>query len=106
MSTDAGSLAEDLERLSAEVYALAQGRKGNVTELLTLLRLLDALHREICDTLFQEALPNNRQALYSLLRDIEATGGWPHISRIKLRDLLLRLEAQEPLSDAPVQGKN
>ena len=56
--------------------------------LLALLRLLEQCHREICETRFRDALPSNRHTLYTLLRDIEAHGGWPYIQRMKLRTLL------------------
>ncbi|MBD2104612.1 hypothetical protein [Leptolyngbya sp. FACHB-261] len=95
MSNAPSGLSEDLNRLSSEVHSLAQSCQGNAVELLALLRLLENLHHEIRDTFFQEALPSNRQALYSLLRDIENAGGWPSIPRLKLRELLIRLQAQE-----------
>ncbi len=88
---------DDLQRLGAEIRALAHARAGKTKELLALLRLLDSLHVEIRETLFLEVLPTNRQALYALLRDIEASGGWPYISRLKLRDLMARM----PDQDAP-----
>ncbi len=69
--------------------------KDNPIRLLEILRKLERLHQEIRDTLFQEALPDNRQALYVLLKDIEATGGWPYIYRTKLSELLERLSRDE-----------
>jgi len=63
--------------------------------LLELLRLLDTLHFEIRDTLFREALPDNRQRLYRLLKDIEQQGGWPYIKRMHLRALLEHLDQDE-----------
>jgi hypothetical protein len=39
-------------------------------------------------------LPDNRQALYSLLRDIEAEGGWPYIERMRLQAFLTNLEQE------------
>lgn len=83
------STIEDL-RLVANHY------QGDCLALLELLRTLEQLHREICETLFLESLPSNRQALYNLLRDIETSGGWPYIQRLKLRSLL------EVLSEAAV----
>ncbi len=75
------STIEDL-RLVAKSY------QGDCLALLELLRTLERFHREICESLFLESLPSNRQALYNLLRDIETSGGWPYIQRIKLRSLL------------------
>ncbi|MGB3292365.1 MAG: hypothetical protein WBB01_05125 [Phormidesmis sp.] len=74
------------------VRSTAQEREGDVLALLALLRLLNELHSEIRDTLFREALPNNRQRLYRLLRDIEQQGGWPYIKRMQLLALLEHLE--------------
>jgi hypothetical protein len=75
------AIAEAVENLAA-TYA------GNDIKLLTLLRLLEALHRQIRDGAFQDALPHNRQALYALVRDMEIHGGWPYIPTMKLRELI------------------
>jgi hypothetical protein len=56
---------------------------------LALLRQLEKLHKEVRDGAFQESLPDNRQRLYSLLRDIESEGGWPYIERMRLRELFM-----------------
>ncbi|MEP0903397.1 hypothetical protein [Nodosilinea sp. FACHB-13] len=85
------SLSKDLSQLSDLIDQAALGRKGNSTDLLALLRLLERCHRDICETLFYEALPDNRQHLYALLRDIEINGGWPYIQRMKLQALLANL---------------
>ena len=77
-----------LQSLSDTIRNLASSRKGESLALLSLLRMLEGLHQEIRDSLFQDSLPDNRQALYSLLKDIEASGGWPYIHRMKLRSLL------------------
>jgi hypothetical protein len=89
----------DLEKITAIVQAVAQQHQGNSLDLLAILRLLEALHQEIRDGLFREALPDNRQALYALLRDIETSGGWPYIHRMKLQAFLANLPteaAEEP----------
>ncbi len=65
--------------------------QGDILALLALLRQLEKLHREIRDGAFQENLPNNRQALYALLKDIESEGGWPYIERMKLQSFLKNL---------------
>lgn len=92
MSNHHGSEAEivqaEFAEISASIQELAQSYRGDCLALLHLLRLLEALHRDIRDTLFQEALPSNRQALHSLLRDIEAQGGWPYIYRMRLQALM------------------
>jgi len=86
-----------IDKSLTTLWNAAQESKGNPLKLLEILRKLENLHHKIRDTLFQDSLPDNRQALYVLLRDIEANGGWPYIYRTKLSELLDRL-AQEELS--------
>ncbi len=85
----------DLEAIAALVQTAAQHRQGDSLELLALLRLLERLHQDVRDNLFQKSLPDNRQALYALLKDIEADGGWPYIHRMKLQEFLRQLSAEE-----------
>jgi hypothetical protein len=88
--SEAEQAITDLVRKSAE------RQRGNGRALLRLLRLLENLHQEVREGSFQEALPENRQALYALLKDIEAEGGWPYINRMRLRSLMGKLlEAEE-----------
>jgi hypothetical protein len=84
-------LQNDLGTIAATVKKTAQNCEGNNLELLALLRLLEALHQEVRDGLFQDSLPDNRQALYALLKDIENNGGWPHIYRMRLQHFLSNL---------------
>jgi hypothetical protein len=84
-------LPEDLAQLSDLIDQAALKRQGHSADLLALLRLLEQSHRDICETLFYDALPDNRQNLYALLRDIEVNGGWPYIQRMKLQALLANL---------------
>jgi hypothetical protein len=93
------SSSEDLVQLTQMVQAAAQHREGDCLALLALLRLLNELHYEIRDTLFREALPNNRQRLYRLLKDIEQEGGWPYIQRIKLAALIAHMDEAEDSPD-------
>ncbi|MEO0535081.1 MAG: hypothetical protein AAF215_14575 [Cyanobacteria bacterium P01_A01_bin.123] len=86
---------KDLQVIAASVHQAADRRQEDVLDLLALLRMLEGLHREIRETLFRDALPENRQKLYMLLKDIEVNGGWPYIQRMKLRSLLQALESQE-----------
>lgn len=92
INSSRSDLPADLTELVQSVHTMAQSRAGNALALLELLRLMDELHYEVRDTLFHEALPNGRQQLYQLLRDIEQNGGWPHIKRMRLTDLLDHLE--------------
>lgn len=92
-------LQAEIAAIAARIQTLATEHRSQPHELLQVLRFLESLHREIREGLFQEALPTNRQALYALLRDIEAKGGWPYISRMKLSELLEHLTH-------PTQGKD
>ncbi|MBD1846042.1 hypothetical protein H6F89_22020 [Cyanobacteria bacterium FACHB-63] len=85
----------ELEQLAQTIRSIAEDSTGDGLALLALLRVLEILHREIREGLFQEALPSNRQALYSLLKDIEATGGWPYINRMPLQEFLRNLIAED-----------
>jgi hypothetical protein len=88
-------LQGDLAAIATTVRQTAQSSQGKNRELLALLRLLEALHHEVREGLFRESLPDNRQALYALLRDIEANGGWPHIYRMRLQSLLINLTPED-----------
>ncbi|MFW6264457.1 MAG: hypothetical protein ACOC3E_02955 [Cyanobacteriota bacterium] len=92
MSTDQnlGSkpLETQLEEFSTRVWAIAQQYQEDSQTLLVLLRMLEQLHREIREEMFVPSLPNRRQPLYDLLKDIEEMGGWPYIERMKLQAFL------------------
>ncbi|TVR09506.1 MAG: hypothetical protein EA395_10040 [Phormidium sp. GEM2.Bin31] len=96
--------SETLDEVQEVVRQVAQGCQGNPEALLGLLRLLEALHREICEQEFRPALPDTRRALYSFLREIESEGGWPYIPRMRLKTLLAHLEAQPSDSSGPSRG--
>lgn len=85
----------ELQAIATAVRALGKGRQVDTLGLLALLRQLEELHREIRDGIFQESLPDNRQALYALVRDIEAEGGWPYIERMKLQSFLANLAVED-----------
>jgi hypothetical protein len=85
------------------VRELAIDCQGDTHALLALLRLLEQLHREIRDDYFVKTLPDNRQALYALLKDIESEGGWPYIERMKIKALLTNME-QESTHEKGVGG--
>jgi hypothetical protein len=91
----ASKVSAELAPLAEAVRTAAQNREGDCLALLELLRLLNELHYEIRETLFREALPNNRQYLYRLLKDIEQEGGWPYIQRMKLTTLFKYLEESD-----------
>ncbi len=85
----------ELDQLAQSIRSIADRSEGDGTALLALLRVLEILHREIREGLFQEALPSNRQALYTLLKDIEASGGWPYIPRMRLQEFLKNLAIED-----------
>jgi hypothetical protein len=87
-------LAAKLESLSREISTLAAEHQGEIIDLLAILRSLERCHRQIQEGHFQQALPSNRQVLYSLLRDIEESGGWPYIERGTVRSILSRFNEQ------------
>ena len=89
-SAQSGSLSS----INELIYATAKQREGDCLALLELLRQLNELHYDIRETLFRDALPDNRQKLYSLLKDIEQEGGWPYIPRMKLLALLENMELE------------
>lgn len=78
----------NLQSFANSLRALAKNHQGSPMEILAILRILESLHQELREGLFQEALPVNRQALYNLLKDIEAKGGWPYIPRLRLQSIL------------------
>jgi hypothetical protein len=85
----------DLDEIATKIHDVADRDRADPIALLQLLRTLEQLHHEIQQGYFQSALPNTRQALYSLLRDIEENGGWPYIQRWKLQELFANLAATE-----------
>ena len=97
---DSEHLQVKLQVITADIQALADIHQGNSLALLALLRALEHAHREIRENLFQTSLPQSRQELYALLKDIEEVGGWPYIERMKLRSLLSNLpEPEIPTAD-------
>jgi len=85
----------ELEAISDRLWQIAQEQKSNPTNLLQILRVLEAIHKRIRDDLFQPALPTSRHELFNLLRDIETNGGWPHIYRMKINEICRYLAQPE-----------
>jgi hypothetical protein len=84
-----------IEEITKELHEIARQSQHDPIALLHLLRTLEQLHRDIQDDYFQSALPDSRQALYALLRDIEESGGWPYIQRWKIEALFANLSETE-----------
>ena len=83
--------ASNIADIVTEIQAIAARSQGDSIALLQLLRALEQVHRDIQADYFQSALPDSRQALYALLRDIEENGGWPYIQRWKIQALFANL---------------
>lgn len=83
-----GPIDPQIEVLRKNFWELAQKSQGDTELLLSLLRTLELLHRQIREELFEPSLPNTRNTLYFLLKDIEENGGWPYIERMKLMDII------------------
>lgn len=100
-------LTAQTDRMKALIWETAQEYQGDCLALLKLLRVLEQLHWQVREKLFHPALPDTRQDLYQLLRDIEEKGGWPYIERMKLRSLLIHLELseQEGAPDSPSNNR-
>jgi hypothetical protein len=101
---ESGNLQSQMQSLTEAIRTLAESCQGDSVLLLTLLRTLESSHRDIRDGLFQASFPENRQALYKLLRNIEANGGWPYIQRMKLRELLGYTEQLSILEDSSAES--
>ena len=95
MNFSKDELPPDLRELVDRIAEASQKRDGECLELLQLLRVLEETHRDIHDGSFKESLPDNRQRLYKLLQDIEASGSWPYIPRMHIRSLLQNLSASD-----------
>lgn len=91
-SPDSDKLSYKLQEITDSIHEYSVISQGDILAILALLRQLEKLHREVRDGIFQESLPSNRQALYSLLKDIETEGGWPYIERMRIQNLIVNLE--------------
>ncbi|MEM8638183.1 MAG: hypothetical protein AAGG51_05080 [Cyanobacteria bacterium P01_G01_bin.54] len=90
------TLLKQLDSLEHQVLGIAQKHPHDCLALLELLRLLNQLHQQVRDEFFYTALPDNRHGLAQVLRNIEETGGWPAIERVRLQAFLANLEWQIP----------
>ena len=88
-----GSFPASLEEIVIRVNIASTQCGADPQRLVELLRTLEALHRDIRVNLLEPSLPNSRNDLYELLRDIDETGGWPYIERMKLQAFLKHLSS-------------
>ena len=84
-----------LQDTAQDLCALAKEHQNESLFLLSLLRDLEQIHRQIRVNYFESALPQTRNDLYQFVKDIEEKGGWPYIERMRLKDLLKNLEFDE-----------
>ncbi len=80
---------KSLQQIVELVESLARSYHPDSDRLLSLLRVLEQLHRQVRTEFFEPSLPNTRKDLYAFLRHVEENGGWPYIERGKLQ-LFLR----------------
>lgn len=92
---DRETFQSELNLLQQKISAIANSARGNPVALLTLLRTLEHTHQQIREGIFQEVLPQNRQQLYHLLKEIEAEGGWPYIPRARLQSFLAQMNQEQ-----------
>lgn len=99
-----GQPEPSFEDINTSIWTLAQELQGDCKALLALLRDLERLHRAIREEMFQASLPNTRGELYQLLREIEETGGWPYIERMKLHAFLVHLQPDSLMNQMGEEG--
>ena len=75
------------EHLDA-LLRIAEARAQEPEALLDLLRRIEHLHRSIQDGPFRSSLPSDRNGLFTLLSEMESSGGWPYIPRLQLRTFM------------------
>jgi hypothetical protein len=98
-------LSFKLQAIATAVHDACVNCQGDIIALLALLRQLEQLHREIRDGVFQENLPDNRQALYALLKDIESEGGWPYIERMRLQAYIANMQQEAGSENEELKDK-
>ena len=90
-----------LDSLLSELNGLAEELTGTPEALLALLRQLEHLHRSIQDGAFRGSLPADRNRLFTLLQEMEQSGGWPYIPRLQLRTFMDLLQKGRPEQQPP-----
>ena len=88
-----------LKQTAKDIYVLAEKHSDDSLFLLSLLRDLEQIHRQVRVRYFQAALPQTRNDLYRFVKDIEEQGGWPYIERMRLKDLLQNMNRNDSTTD-------
>ncbi|MCT0208222.1 hypothetical protein [Synechococcus sp. CS-1332] len=78
----------DLQEPLDALLRIAEARAQEPEALLDLLRRIEHLHRSIQDGPFRSSLPSDRNGLFTLLSEMESSGGWPYIPRLQLRTFM------------------
>ena len=94
-----------LQEIFSKTWSIAQNKRQDSLFLLSILRSLELIHRQIRTEMFEPSLPETRNDLYQLVKDIEEKGGWPYIERMKLQKLLQNLQLDEIESTKSNQDK-
>jgi hypothetical protein len=105
MTPNADPKPDQPQRLASlldQIDSLAQDLAGDPRGLLALLRQLEQRHRSIQDGAFRSSLPADRSQLFSLLEDMERSGGWPYIPRLQLRTFMDLLQREPPGDGSPL----
>ena len=89
-----------LKQTAEDIYVLAEKHRDDSLFLLSLLRDLEQIHRQVRVRYFQAALPETRNDLYRFVKDIEEQGGWPYIERMRLKDLLQNINRNDVVTDS------
>lgn len=90
---DLNNSSPELQKIITDLWTLADKHKQDSLFLLCLLRNIESIHRQIRTEMFESSLPETRNDLYQLVKDIEEKGGWPYIERMKLQDLLRNIQS-------------
>jgi hypothetical protein len=112
MNFDSQEDKEEIDRalqdLTTRIWNVAKKYENDCWSLLSLLRTLELLHRQIREEVFEPSLPSTRSYLYQLLKEIEETGGWPYIERMKIQNFLRNFEetlSEEELREVRAENK-
>jgi hypothetical protein len=95
MNDESEKINQQIEMIREKIWNFAQELKEDPWLLLSLLRDLEATHRQIREELFEPSLPDTRQNLYKFLKEIDEMGGWPYIERMKLQSFCTKLQQAE-----------
>ena len=94
-----------LQEILGKTWSIAAKKPEDSLFLLSVLRSLELIHRQIRTEMFEPSLPETRNDLYQLVKDIEEKGGWPYIERMKLQNLLRNMESNTCEDNQPSQAQ-